>query len=235
MTEYFIRHNAQRGAALPLALMAVLFMTLLGFMAMTTASVEVRLSGNERDYQQAVYTAEAAVAHMRARLKQRLIDEGRLKDWTFILRGAEACNPTSAADNAFPLGIRSSLGGFDYDVCVYDDLDENLSACSTRMIELTNPADVRAFKESTIEHAHLGVNSDGESTYDPNKRIFICAAAMSRATGTRTAIEVLVEPGGLLLAATADTAQAGGGAYKTFSGNDQDAIDPTTLKVIGNP
>lgn len=227
--------NNQNGAALPLALLSLLFLTLLGFMAMTTASIEVRLSANERDDQQAVYAAEAAVAHMRARLKQRLIDNGRLIDWGFVLLGPEACNPTLAADNLAARGIRSNIVGFDYDVCVYDDLDENIGSCSTQIVEIVNPADVSLFKESNFAHA-VEVDPPGpaEPTYDPNKKIYVCAAAINRTTGTRSALEVLVEPGGILMAATDSKSQLGGGMYKSFSGDDQEAVDPTTLKDIGS-
>lgn len=235
MRKLMSENSGQRGAALPLALLALLFLTLLGFMAMSTASIEVRLSGNERDSQQAVYAAEAAVAHMRARLKQRLIDAGKLDDWSVILRGPEACNPTSAGDLLATRGIRGRIAGFDYDVCVYDDLDENIGVCSTRIVELANPADASLFKENTFEHAHLVTPPGEDPTYDPNEKIYICAAAISRVTGTRSALEVLVEPGGIIMAATDSRTQLGGGGYKTFSGNDKDAVDEAApIKDIGS-
>lgn len=216
--------KSERGFALPLALIALLFLTLLGAMAMNTSSVEVRLAGNERDDQQAVYAAEAAVAHMRARLKQRLVDEGVIVDWSSILRGPEACNPTAGVDSAAVRGISGTLSGYDYNACVYDDLDANMSVCGTWLAEITNVATLNLRKESDFAHA---VSSGSPATYDPNQKMYICAAAIRRNTGTRSALEVLVEPGGVVMAATDSKAQAGGGMYKTYSGDDTGAVDTT--------
>jgi hypothetical protein len=218
------RIKSQTGAALPLALIALLFLTLLGAMAINTSSVEVRLAGNERDDQQAVYAAEAAVAHMRARLKQRLVDEGVIVDWSSILRGPEACNPTAGADAGSARGISGTIAGYDYNACAFDDLDANIGVCGTWLAEISNLATLNLKKESDFAHA---VSSGSPPTYDPNQKMYICAAAIRRNTGTRSALEVLVEPGGIVLAATDSKAQAGGGMYKTYSGDDTGAVDTT--------
>ena len=193
-------------------------------MAINTSSVEARLAGNERDDQQAVYAAEAAVAHMRARLKQRLVDEGVITDWSSILRGSEACNPTAGADAAAVRGISGTIAGYNYSACVFDDLDANIGACGTWLAEISNVATLNLKKESDFAHA---VSSGTPPTYDPNQKMYICAAAIRRNTGTRSALEVLVEPGGIVLAATDSKAQAGGGMYKTYSGDDTGTVDTT--------
>jgi hypothetical protein len=118
-------YNSQRGAALPLVLLALLFLTLLGFMAMSTSSVEVRLSANERDYQQAVYTADAGISHMRAVLKDLLNvcnqHQQNDRDWDFVLRDLGAnCPPLPGP---FPYSIQGNLGSFQYTVDVSDNDD----------------------------------------------------------------------------------------------------------------
>ena len=55
--------SSQRGATLPLVLLAILFLTLLGSMALMTSTVEIRLAASERNYQQAIYVAEAGIDH----------------------------------------------------------------------------------------------------------------------------------------------------------------------------
>lgn len=116
-------NTRQRGAALPLVLLAILFMTLLGFLAMSTSSVEVRLSANERDYQQAVYAADAGIAHMRAILKDLLNvcnqHQQSSKDWDFALDATGICPPLIGQPS--PFSIQGSLANFQYNVVILNN------------------------------------------------------------------------------------------------------------------
>lgn len=114
-------HRSQRGAALPMVLLVVLFLTLLGTVALNTSSVEVRLAANERNYQQAVYAAEAGVAHMRAVLESVLNECNQSNfalnqpvDWAFALDEAVTCPPL-AGQRPVQI-INSQLGVYTYNV-----------------------------------------------------------------------------------------------------------------------
>jgi Tfp pilus assembly protein PilX len=199
-----IQKDTQRGAALPLVLLVLLFVTLLGTMALNTSSIEVRLAGNERNYQQAVYVAEAGVNHMRARLKQRLIDENLPANWSFALTGDEACNPPIGPGTPVR-GINSNLGSFSYEVCIYDNIPANDGLCPQD--------DPTAYAPSAV---------------DADNNIYVCSQAVGP-QGTRASIEVILEPGGIIAVKNDSAAQAGGGMYKTFEGRDRDAIKDVDL------
>ncbi|MFZ3089485.1 MAG: PilX N-terminal domain-containing pilus assembly protein [Nitrospirota bacterium] len=58
----------EKGAALLMALIMLLLLTLIGFAAITTSSVEVQISGNQRLANTAIYAAEAAIESIRQEL-----------------------------------------------------------------------------------------------------------------------------------------------------------------------
>lgn len=125
MKSFLLKVNSsQRGAALPFVLLVLLFLTLLALMAMTTSSIEVRLAANERDYQQAVYTADAGVGHMRAILKD-LVNvcnqhQQNDKDWDFVLRDLGG----QCLAVAGPYTISGGLGLYQYDVDIRNNVDD---------------------------------------------------------------------------------------------------------------
>ena len=104
-----------------MVLLVLLFLTLLGSMAMNTSSVEIRLAASERNYQQAVYAAEAGVAHMRAILENVLNECNQTNlalnqpvDWDFALDESVACPPLAGQR---PLAIVDAvLGLYSYNV-----------------------------------------------------------------------------------------------------------------------
>ena len=131
MTEsLYHKQPQQRGAVLPVVLLTILFLTLLGFMALNTASVEVRLAANERDYQQAVYAAEGGIAHTRALLKgllnacnQSNIASGSDVDWDFVLMDtAGECSPLTGQPR--PLSIQAELGLYQYQITIRNNSDD---------------------------------------------------------------------------------------------------------------
>ncbi len=197
-------HRSQRGAALPLVLLSILFLTMLGFLAMTTSSIEVRLAANERDYQQAIYTAEAGVAHARAVLKgllnvcnQSNIAAGGDVNWNFVLQDLAEC--PALAGQPRPLTIQAALGNFQYQVTMTD-----------------NPDDPSA-----------SITDDGD------QRIVVTSQA-SGPGGVRAGIEVVLvaqnsdsEVGGY-------SGQYGVGAGKSFAGRDARAITNTASTNLGS-
>ncbi len=104
--KIFLR--SQRGASLPLVLIAILFLTLLGSMALMTSTVEIRLAGAERNYQQAIYVAEAGIDHFVVLLRTDPNWKSRVN--------APAADPMLG-------GINADLNGFDYHVYAFEDND----------------------------------------------------------------------------------------------------------------
>jgi hypothetical protein len=143
MWSFGSTNSHQRGAALPLVLIAILFLTLLGFLAMSTSSIEVRLSANERDYQQAVYAADAGIAHMRAILKGLLNvcnqHQQNDKDWDFVLRDIGAqCSAVTG-----PYSIQGNLNGYQYTVVIENNADDTAGSAN-------NDEDQRIVLTSTV-------------------------------------------------------------------------------------
>jgi Tfp pilus assembly protein PilX len=204
MKCFYNKFNQQRGAALPMVLLTILFLTLLGFMALTTSSVEVRLAANERDYQQAVYAAEAGVAHTRAVLKgllnvcnQSNIASGGTVTWDFVLQDIADC--PALAEQARPLGIQSSLGNYQYQVNLANN-DDDLS---------------------------------GSTTVDGDQKIIMTSIATG-VNGVRAGIEIVLDTENSASEVSGYSGQFGAGSGKSFTGRDANAITNTTTKNLGN-
>lgn len=58
----------EKGSALLMALIMLLLLTLIGFAAITTSSIEVQISGNQRLASTSLYAAEAAIESIRQEL-----------------------------------------------------------------------------------------------------------------------------------------------------------------------
>jgi hypothetical protein len=99
--------NSQRGATLPLVLFAILFLTLLGSMALMTSTVEIRLAASERNYQQAIYVAEAGIDHFAALLKND-------PNWISRVNASASVDPMLG-------GITAELNGYQYHAYAFDD------------------------------------------------------------------------------------------------------------------
>jgi Tfp pilus assembly protein PilX len=204
MKCFYNKFNQQRGAALPMVLLTILFLTLLGFMALTTSSVEVRLAANERDYQQAVYAAEAGVAHTRAVLKgllnvcnQSNIASGGTVTWDFVLQDIADC--PALAGQARPLSIQSSLGNYQYHVNLANN-DDDLS---------------------------------GSTTVDGDQKIIMTSIATG-VNGVRAGIEIVLDTENSASEVSGYSGQFGAGSGKSFTGRDANAITNTTTKNLGN-
>lgn len=198
------KHPQQRGAALPMVLLTILFLTLLGFMALTTASVEVRLAANERDYQQAVYAAEAGIAHIRAVLRglmnvcnQSKIASGNDVDWDFVLQDIAEC--PALAGQSRPLSIQASLGNYQYQV------------------KMANNAD----------------DPSGNQTDDQDQKIIMTSIATGL-NGVRAGIALVLDADNSESNVSGYSGQYGAGSGKSFVGRDANAITDTTTTNLGS-
>ncbi len=203
-SRLFHKFKQQRGAALPMVLLTILFLTLLGSMALTTSSVEVRLAANERDYQQAVYTAEAGVAHTRAVLKSLLnvcnqsnIASGADVTWDFVLKDVADC--PALAGQARPLSIQSSLGKYQY------------------LVSLTNNLD----------------DPSGDPLVDGDQKIIMTSIATG-VNGLRSGIEIVLDTENSASDVSGYSGQFGAGAGKSFVGRDANAITDMTTTNLGS-
>lgn len=98
----------QRGSVLFLAVMMLTLLSILGFSAMHTSTVERRISTNELLYQQYFYAAEAGIAHAVQTLREPFqaanadrVAAGMRAIWDFALAGAagqaDAAGPAHSA------------------------------------------------------------------------------------------------------------------------------------------
>ena len=205
MTKRLIHRQAQqRGAALPMVLLVVLFLTLLGYIALTTASIEVRLAANAREYQQAVYAAEGGVAHTRQVLNgllnvcnQSKIASGNDVDWDFVLQDIADC--PALAGQPRPLTIQASLGNYQY------------------LVSLVNNAD----------------DPSGSLTDDQDQQIVMTAIATG-SNGVRAGIEIVLDAENSESEVSGYSGQYGAGAGKNFTGRDANAITDTTTTNLGS-
>lgn len=108
--------NEERGSVLLLCIFMLVILTVIGFALSRTATQEIRLSANERDYQRALYAAESGVAHMRAQLESGLLAGNQVNiavgddsDWDFAL------NPI--------LSFTAGLDSYTYTVTVINNDD----------------------------------------------------------------------------------------------------------------
>lgn len=84
----------ERGSALIFTLLILALLTVIGIAASTTTNFEVQLASNERDYQGALYAAEAGVSYARGELKPEIeennaanLASGQGVDLLFVDRG----------------------------------------------------------------------------------------------------------------------------------------------------
>lgn len=187
-----------------MVLMALLFLTLLGSIALNTASVEVRLAANERDYQQSVYIAEAGIAHTRAVLKgllnvcnQSKIASGNAVDWDFVLQDISDCPALSGQPR--PLSIQANLGDYQYKVTILNNSDDPSN----------DPND------------------------DEDQQIVVTSLATGP-NNVRAGIEMVLDTENTQSEVSGYSGQFGAGAGKSFVGRDAGAITDTTTTNLGN-
>lgn len=79
----------EKGTALLVALIMLLLLTLIGFAAITTSTIEVQISGNQRLANTAMYAAEAAIESIR----QRMNNYSGTADAVIDLAGVNSATP----------------------------------------------------------------------------------------------------------------------------------------------
>jgi len=77
---YLYRHN-EAGSILVIAMVSLALLTLIGIAAITTGNMESEISGNEKTYQEAFYSAELGLVGGET-IVQMLPDRGSLKECT---------------------------------------------------------------------------------------------------------------------------------------------------------
>lgn len=124
-------NNGDRGAALVIALMAVVLLMALGLALVLNTTTEVMVAGNFRSAQEAFYAADAGI--------ERAIDELQtVPDWNVVLRGGER---STFADGA-PGGSRTLSDGTTIDLTQ-----------ATNMLNCSHPAtcSLAEMNSSTVE------------------------------------------------------------------------------------
>jgi Tfp pilus assembly protein PilX len=208
MKSLSIIRNSE-GAALVLALLVMAAASVIGVMAVTTSSIEMKISGNERIAKETFYAAEAGIEHIRGLLKSEfaVANAARMAakqspDWDFALLGPNyKSNPTPATDTTYTGGTtwinNATFGSHTYSVRVWNNLD------------------------------------GGTALNDFDKIIYAQADA-SRPGGGSRSIQVTLE-GGVFGESTtfSYTAQAGGGVGKNYNADDINAISVFNVQMVG--
>ena len=197
----------EQGAALVIALIMLVLVTIIGVAATNTSIVETLISGADIQRQQAFYVAEAGVEHVRGMLTSIFAQRNTAKmaasqspDWDFALNGSEA-GVIATTDTNYDGGsvwITNGSGGSGY----------------TYNVRIWNNSE------------------DGSATNDIDGVIYVRSDA-SRPKGGNASIEVMLQGSvsGGDSAITGYTAQAGAGAGKTYNAQDLYAITDFTQQL----
>jgi type IV pilus assembly protein PilX len=200
------RVRDERGAALVVTLMILAVMSAIGIAATDTATMEVIISGAQRDQRVAFYTAEAGIEHTKGILKSLFVASNSSKiaaggsgDWDFALDGSQdgvaaaTGTPPTFAGGAVWINNGTFGGRGSYTVTVWNNDD------------------------------------GGTATNDTDGKFMIRSVAAGTGGGT-SAVEITVNGfvtgGG---AVTGYSAQAGGGSGKAYTAEDAEAIDAADL------
>lgn len=120
--------RGDRGAALVIALMAIVLMSALGLALVLTTTTEVVIGANYRTAQEARYAADAGV-------ERALVDLMTLPDWNPVLRGAQRSSFTDGA----PSGVRALGDGTRVDLAEAVNLANcgHAAACTASEMDLS--------------------------------------------------------------------------------------------------
>lgn len=195
------------GSVLFLVVLMLALLSILGFSAMHTSTVERLIAANELIHQQYFYAAEAGIAYALQDLREpfRSANAARLAagmpaTWDFVLAGAEAAEVDGAGQGSSERGVRW-----------IEDLP--LSGCRLRITLWNND-----------ETAGSGSGTGGDAQTDRDGRLWL----RSDATGPRggeAAVQVLLESDVRETAVIDYPAQYGAGAGRNSNVGDLDAID----------
>lgn len=182
--------GAERGAAVLIALLAMLLLAGLASAVVTVTRTETLISTSHRRAQEALYAADAA-------LQRTLLDLASMPDWTPLLIDPPA-NVTSTFDDARPVNVAVATAGRQRESdLVYPPAFYGGNTPIWRLFAhsslggllpagtLAQPADILVFV------ADDGEDGDGNARADSNERLLIVAEGRGTAGGRRQ-IEALV-------------------------------------------
>lgn len=192
------------GSVLVLALVMLVLLTLLGIAVTTTSIIELQIANNDRLHKTAFYTAEAGIENLRA------IFNGLLVDRNAALMAANQSPQWDFALNGTEPGIGQATGT-NYNGGAVWIQNGSLGGYSFK-VRVWNNADA------------------GDAANDSDGLIFVQSNA-SGPRGTTSKIEVLLRCQAAGETITGYTAQAGGGAGKTYNAQDLDAITDFTSRL----
>lgn len=205
--------NNQTGAALITAIVILALLTIIGLAATNTSMLETMISATEKTNSEAFYAAEAGVDHLRRNLKALFIDENDNKfaagadpDWDFALIGPNDTDPDTwgASGESYQQGARWITEG-------------NLSG--------------NYLYNVTVWDNNDGGTSGNEHRDDTDGVIYLRADAQVPGGGTAS-IEILLRgsaSGGSSISGYG--AQEGGGAGKSYSSNDVNAVNSFQAQI----
>jgi hypothetical protein len=208
-----IIHN-QNGSVVIVALAMLVILTIIGFSASNTATIEMHLSTNTLLYERAFYAAESGMEHAVGLLTIPFVQQntaslasGAAADWDFALVGATDSFPVDGGGNPAPDGVGDFAGGV---VWIASELD-GISYTVT-----------------------LWNNSDGGSPTDDSDGLIFARSIALGPRGTVCRIETMLNGNATGQAITGYTAQEGAGSGKSYTSNDSEAMTDFTDQ-LGSP
>jgi hypothetical protein len=222
--------NNESGSVLILAILMLFAVTMLGFFSTTTSTIETKISANNALYKKAFYAAESGLEHARlvltnnfagdpSNVNRLAADPPQAPTWTFALKKNTFNDDTDDAKDTdldgpdFDEGAvwfnNVSLGDCEYEVRVYDDIDDGM------------PGDT-GYDPAEDTNSRVYVRSQGECY--PNNSV----------AHTMASIEMILAGSVQEQAVTDYNAQSGAGAGKVSEGGDRDAIGESVLDPGNN-
>lgn len=104
----------ERGAALLMTMVMLVILTLIGTAATKTSTLEIMMSGSEKNKKAAFYTAEAGIEHAKKVLDDKGYNSGT-ETWNI-----EGMEDAQSFDTAVELISEAALGDYVYTVKVWD-------------------------------------------------------------------------------------------------------------------
>jgi len=208
-----IRHN-ENGSVVFVALAMLAILTIIGFSASNTATMEMHMSTNTLLYERAFYAAESGMEHAVGLLRIPFVQQntaslasGGSADWDFALVGATDNFPTDAGGNPVPDGVGDFEGG---------------------VIWLASEIDGISYSVT------LWNNNDGGSPTDDADGFIFARSVAVGARGAVCRIETMLNGNATAQATTGYTAQEGAGSGKSYTSNDSRAMSDFTDQ-LGSP
>lgn len=206
--------NNQRGAVLLTALIILALLTIIGMAATNTSMLETMISATEKTHVEAFHAAEAGIEHLRRNFKSVFVEKNKNNfaagddpNWNFALAGPDDSDPNTwgATGLSYQEGARWITDG-------------NLSGAYLYNV--------------TIWDNNDGGTTGNEFRDDTDGVIFMRADARVP-NGGSASIEIMLKGSATSGSAISGYgAQEGGGAGKSYSANDIDAVDSAFTSQI---